>query len=177
MTAAGGLAFAAAVRVIHRVHGDAAVGGANALPAIASRLADRHILVIGIAHLADGRHALHQHLAGLAGRQLQKRVVAFLSNQLRLRAGRTRHLRALARPKLDRMHRGAGRNILERQRIADQDVGIRTRAHRSLRPSGPPAAGCSASRRRRSAPERCAPSGSDRTRSSPLCPERRTSRA
>src|ERR1700728_4642386 len=43
MTAARGLAFAAAVRVIDRVHGHAAVAGTNALPAVASSLADRHI--------------------------------------------------------------------------------------------------------------------------------------
>src|ERR1700677_4977428 len=57
MTAAGGLTFTAAVRVIHRVHGYATVAGTNALPAIASGLADGDILVIGIANLAHCRHA------------------------------------------------------------------------------------------------------------------------
>ena len=133
MTSAGGLAFAAAVRMVDRVHGHAAVGRANAQPAVASGLADRNVLVIGVADLADRRHALHQHLAGLAGRQLQQRVVAFLRHQLRLSSGRARHLRALARPQLDVVHRGAGGNVLQRQRIADQDVGLRT-ADDLLRP-------------------------------------------
>src|ERR1700678_3794000 len=82
MTAAGGLAFAAAVRVIDRVHGYATIAGTNTLPAIASSLADRHILMIGIAHLAHGRHACYQHPAGFAGGQFQERVVALFGHQL-----------------------------------------------------------------------------------------------
>src|SRR5947209_6857834 len=70
VTAARGLAFAAAVRMVDRVHGYAAVGGTNAQPAGAPGLADRNVLVIGVAHLAHGRHALHQDPARLARRQL-----------------------------------------------------------------------------------------------------------
>ena len=69
------------------------------------------------------------HLADLARRQLQQRHAAFFRNQLRLRSGRARHLPALARLQFDIVHHGAGRNILERQRIADQDVGLRSRGH------------------------------------------------
>src|ERR1700689_5021741 len=68
MTAAGGLAFAAAVRVIDRVHGNAAVAGANALPTVPPRLADRYIFVVGVAYLADRRHARHQHPASFTRR-------------------------------------------------------------------------------------------------------------
>src|ERR1039458_4937592 len=71
MTAARGLALAAAVRVVHRVHAHAAVGRANALPAVASGLADGYILMVRVAYLANGRHALGQHFAGLAGGQLE----------------------------------------------------------------------------------------------------------
>src|ERR1035438_8801914 len=53
MTAAGGFALAAAVRVIHRVHRDAAVVRSLAQPARAARLAQRNVFVIGVAHLAD----------------------------------------------------------------------------------------------------------------------------
>src|ERR1700750_3132399 len=70
MPAARGLALAAAVRVIDRVHGHAAVGWTNALPAVASRLTDGHVLVVRIAHLPDRCHALDQHAPRLAGRQL-----------------------------------------------------------------------------------------------------------
>ena len=89
-----------------------------------------NVLVIRIAYLADRRQALDKHLAGLSGRQLQQRVFAFLGNQLSLRTGRTRHLRALARPQLDGMHRRARRNVLQRQRVAHQDVRIGTGGHR-----------------------------------------------
>src|SRR3989442_11329730 len=50
MASARGLAFTAAERVIHRVHRDAAHVRPLAEPAAASRLADRHVLVIEIAH-------------------------------------------------------------------------------------------------------------------------------
>src|ERR1700731_943820 len=91
VTTARGLTFTTTVRVVDRVHRDTAVGRANALPAVASRLADGDVLVIGVAHLADGRHALDQHLAGLAGGQLEQSVLAFLGDQLHLRTSRAGH--------------------------------------------------------------------------------------
>ena len=125
MTTARGFALTTAVRVIDGVHGHTAIGGANALPTIASRLADSYVFVIGIADLAYGRHAGHQHAASFTGRQLQESVVAFLGHQLGRGAGGAHHLRAFARTELDVVHRGAGRNVLERQRVADQDVCLR----------------------------------------------------
>src|SRR5262245_27870866 len=61
MPPAGGLAFAAAVRMVHRVHGDAAVMGRLAHPSRAARLTQGDVLVIDVAHLADGRHAVQLH--------------------------------------------------------------------------------------------------------------------
>src|ERR1700712_2654088 len=58
LTSARGLTFHTTVRGVDRVHRNAAVGRANALPAIASGFADRDIFVVGVANLADGRHAL-----------------------------------------------------------------------------------------------------------------------
>src|SRR5580698_9349855 len=81
VTSARGLTFTTTVRVIDRIHRDAAVGGTNSLPAVASGLADGDVLVVSVADLADGRHALDEHLAGLARRQLEQRVVAFLCDQ------------------------------------------------------------------------------------------------
>src|SRR5205823_7881978 len=66
---------------------------------------------------------LDQHLADFARRQLELRVVAFARDQLSLRAGRTGHLAALAGLQLDIVDYGAGRNIFERKRIADQNIG------------------------------------------------------
>src|SRR3954453_12757896 len=57
MTATGGAAFAAAVRMVHRVHGDAAVMRLAAEPAVAAGLADRDIHVVRIGHRADGAGA------------------------------------------------------------------------------------------------------------------------
>src|SRR5580693_1085905 len=101
MTSARGFAFATTVRVIDRVHRNTAVGRANALPAVASGFADGNIFVVRVADLADGCHALDQHLAGLAGRQLEQRVVAFLGDQVDLRAGGASHLRTLSGTQLD----------------------------------------------------------------------------
>ena len=50
---------------------------------------------------------------------------------LNLGAGRTGHLRALAGTKLDVVHRRAGRNVLQRQRVADENIGVRA-AHDRL---------------------------------------------
>src|SRR5574342_10354 len=60
VTSAGSLALAAAVRMVHRIHGHAAVVRALAQPARASSLADGNILVVEIAHLPDGGVAIDQ---------------------------------------------------------------------------------------------------------------------
>src|ERR1700716_2406979 len=51
MTSAGGFAFTAAMRMVHRVHRNAAVMRTLPHPARASRLAPRHVLVVCVAHL------------------------------------------------------------------------------------------------------------------------------
>ena len=56
--ALAGLAFATAVRVVDRVHGQTADGGADAQPAALARLADADDLVLDVAQLADGGAAL-----------------------------------------------------------------------------------------------------------------------
>src|ERR1700722_18467767 len=124
MTAPGGLAFAATVRVIDRVHGYATVAGTNTFPAITSSLADGYILMIGIAYLANCRHARYQYPASFTGGQLEQGVVAFLGHQLSRRSCRAHHLRALAGTELNVVHRGAGWDVLERQCIADQNVSL-----------------------------------------------------
>jgi hypothetical protein len=131
VTSARGLTFTTTVRVVDRVHRDTAVGRANTLPAIASGLADGDVLVVCIANLADGRHAFDEDLAGLARGQLEERVVAFLGDELNLSAGRTSHLRTLAGTKLDVVDSGAGRNVFERQSVADENIRVRA-AHDRL---------------------------------------------
>jgi len=74
--------------VLPGVHGNAAVVRTLA-PAIRERpdIADGHILVIRVADLSDGRHAILRDFAGFARRQLYQRVFAFLGHQLRRTAG------------------------------------------------------------------------------------------
>src|SRR5262245_50554098 len=91
------LALAAAHRVIDGVHHRAAHRRPEPLPPHAAGLADRDVLVIEIADLADRRHAVELHLADLAGRELQVRVVAFLGQELGKRARAPAELATLAR--------------------------------------------------------------------------------
>src|SRR6185312_3175930 len=107
MTSARGFAFTAAMRMIDWVHGHAAIYRAAPHPALASRFADGDIFVIGIAYLADSRHAIDQHATGLARRQLEQRPISFLGHQLRSAAGRSHHLRAFPRLELDVVDRRA----------------------------------------------------------------------
>ena len=58
MTATGGTAFAATVRVIHRVHRHAAIVRTLAHPALAAGLAQVLVLVVGVRHGAHGAHAV-----------------------------------------------------------------------------------------------------------------------
>src|SRR5450759_3297634 len=78
VTSARGLAFAAAVRVVDRVHGHAAIVRTLAQPARAPGLADGNVFVVQVANLPDRRHAIDQDAARLARGQLEQRVVAFL---------------------------------------------------------------------------------------------------
>src|SRR5262249_33725657 len=66
MPSAGRLAFTAAERMVDGVHCDAAVVRTNAEPAAPAGLADRDVLVIEIADLADRREALDVDLPQFA---------------------------------------------------------------------------------------------------------------
>src|SRR5215469_4422385 len=129
MTSAGGLTFAAAVRMIHRVHRNAAIVRALAQPTRLPGFAMRLVFVLDIANLADGRHAVGLDAANFARRQLEQGDFALTRDELCLRAGGSRHLSAFSGPQLDVVNHGAGRDIFQRQRIADQDVSFGTRAH------------------------------------------------
>src|SRR5690606_15209822 len=61
--------FTAAMRVAVGIHRRTAHGWAPPEPALAARLAELDIAVVGVAHLADSRHAVLVHAANLAARQ------------------------------------------------------------------------------------------------------------
>src|SRR5579863_6988866 len=67
------LSLATAVRMVNRVHRDSAHVAALAEPSRASRLADRNILMVEIADLADGGAALRLDHPLLARGQLEQR--------------------------------------------------------------------------------------------------------
>src|SRR5690348_13263259 len=110
MAAAGSLAFTAAERMVDRVHRHAADVRTLTEPAAAAGLADRDVLVIEVADLADRGEALHVDLADLARRHLDRRVLAFLGDQLHRRSGAARDLPALARLQLDVVQQRAERD-------------------------------------------------------------------
>src|SRR5215510_16078831 len=102
---------AAAMRVVDRIHRDAAVMRHAALPALPASLADRGIHVVRVGDGANGRHASAMHQALLRRVEPQDHVVLIASDDLRVAAGRARDLTALPDLDLDIMDDGSDRNI------------------------------------------------------------------
>src|SRR5215210_6589522 len=61
MTATRGASLATTMRMVDRVHGDAAIVRATAHPTRAASLADRDVHIVGVGHRADGAHAATVH--------------------------------------------------------------------------------------------------------------------
>src|SRR5262249_35556241 len=110
-------------RMVDRIHGGATHGRPLAPPAASAGLAARHVLVVDVADLADGRPAGERNAAHLAGGQAENAETLVLRDQLDAGAGRTGHLAALAGLQLDVVDQRAGRDVRERQRVAGTDVG------------------------------------------------------
>src|SRR5580700_5591833 len=113
-----GLAFAAAVRMIDRVHDDAAHRRANTEPAHRAGFAEHAQTVFIVADFADGCATVDMHLAHFTGLQPQTGVHAFARGELSGRAGAARHLAAFADLQFDVVYRAADRNVAQRHRIA-----------------------------------------------------------
>src|SRR5689334_16346925 len=96
-----GLALAAAMRMVTRVHHDAPDLRSLAHVAGAAGLAEVLVLMVQVADLADGGHAPDADLADLAGWQAHLGVLALLGQQLRGGPGRAHDLAALARDELE----------------------------------------------------------------------------
>src|SRR5687767_1691094 len=124
------LALATTVRMVARVHRRSAHGRAPAHVAGTSRLADLLVLVVQVAHLADGRHALDAHAAHLVGRQPDRGVVAFLCEQLGAAAGAAHDLAATTGHELDVVDLGAERDARHRQRVAGAGLDVGAGGHR-----------------------------------------------
>src|SRR5262249_33381120 len=126
---AGGLALAAAHRVVDRVHGHAPDGGPAALPPAAARLAGLDVALLGGAHLADRGPAAPVHPPDLARGHAQLGEPALLGQQLNAGARRPGDLGPAAGAQLDRVHHGARRDVAQRQAVAGLDVRARPVLH------------------------------------------------
>src|SRR6185437_12051880 len=124
VAAARGAAFTAAMRVIDRIHRNAAVVRTAAHPALAAGLADRDVHVIGVRHCTDGGAAAAVHQALLARVQAQNDVVLVAADELGVGTGGARELAALADLGLDVVDDGADRHVAERHDIARLHVDI-----------------------------------------------------
>src|SRR5215467_5635311 len=92
----GRLALAAAVGMVTRVHHHAPDLRPLAEVPGAAGLAEALVLVVEVADLADRGHAAGAHAAHLAGREADRRVGAFLGEELGGGAGGADDLAALA---------------------------------------------------------------------------------
>src|SRR5690242_18100679 len=66
---------AAAMRMVDRIHGDAAVVRHAALPSLASRFADGGVHIVGVRHCPDRRHATAVHETLLGRAQTQDHII------------------------------------------------------------------------------------------------------
>src|SRR5690606_9274824 len=122
MPATGGAAFAAAMRMVDRVHGHAAIVRALAQPAATTSLAEIDIAVIRIGHGADRGEACTGHDALLARVQAQDRPPLIASVDLRTGSAGARDLAALPRLHLHNMDDGTDGHGRKRHRIARPDL-------------------------------------------------------
>src|SRR5258705_6950389 len=113
------------VRVVDGVHHLAAHLRALPHPAALARLAPRLQLVFRVAALPKhGERALVPQ-PPFRARHAEGDVLALLRHPLRRHPGRPAYLRTLADLQLDAVHRGAERDLAERQRVAEPHVGAR----------------------------------------------------
>ena len=122
MTAAGGFAFAAAHGMIHGIHYHAANVRTPPQPSGTARLADVHVFMFVVSHLADGRHAFNEDLADFSGRQPHLGVTPFLGHQLTVSARRANQLSAASNLQLYIVNQRAQWNVPQGNGIARFDI-------------------------------------------------------
>src|SRR6266545_4367032 len=88
VAAAAGLPLAPAEGVVHRVHGHASNGGADAQPAVAAGLPQGYEFTLGVPHLADGGPAPRVHHADLTRRHAEGGRSGLLGQDLHADADR-----------------------------------------------------------------------------------------
>src|SRR5215472_3364479 len=116
-----GLALAAAMWVVGRIHRRTPDSRACAHPARASRLATRLVFVLQVADLAKRGRAPDVNAPQLARRHADNGVVPLFGQELSRRAGRPHELSATPERQLDVVDRRADRDARERQGVANPD--------------------------------------------------------
>src|SRR5690606_14538754 len=125
-----GTAFAATVRVVHRVHGHATNRRTHTAPTHRTGLAELAQAAFFVTDFAGGGAAPDVDATDFARTQTHLGVRAFTSQQHRRRTGRTRHLGALAGDHFDAVDGGTHRDVADRQRVAGADRGFDARDQR-----------------------------------------------
>src|ERR1700761_929267 len=124
VTTTGGLALTTTVRMVHRVHHHTTHRRALALPAHPPGLTPVDVGLLGVTHLANRGAAAYVDATDLTAGHPQRRVSAFLAEQLDARTRRASKLCSPTRPQLHSVDQGTGRNIAQWQVIARLDVGV-----------------------------------------------------
>ena len=123
--AGAGLTFAAAMRVIHRVHHHAPHVRPPTLPTHTAGFAYRCVFVIRIADLPDGRLACSQYSSHFSGLQPNLHVSAFSTHDLSRASGASDKLASLTRTEFDIMNHRSRRHAGQWQCIARSNLRIR----------------------------------------------------
>src|SRR5918995_3570683 len=118
-------ALTTAVRMVARVHHRAPHGRPPAHVPTTTGLADLDVLVVDVADLTEGRHAVEMDQTNLARRHPDLRIVTDLGHHLGGRPGRADHLSTLARRELDVVHLRTGRDVAQRQGVTRPDRRVR----------------------------------------------------
>src|SRR5436305_3600516 len=105
--------------MIDRVHRHASDARTPTTPARAPCFATRHIHMIDVADLANGRISVFVNTADLAGGQFHQRVTPFAVVQCRLLAGAPRNLAATSRSQFNVVDVSAEWNRAKRQRVSE----------------------------------------------------------
>lgn len=110
--------LAAAMRVIARVHDDAADGRADSHMTGFPCLSDADDLMFEISDLTDRRFARRENVSHLAAGHFQRCVFSFFRHELRSHARRSRDLPAFPGLQFDVVNHRTDGNIFQFQRVA-----------------------------------------------------------
>src|SRR5262245_24827868 len=113
MTSTGRLAFAAAERMIDRIHGHTADVRPLPQPSVSAGLPNRDVLVLDVSDLSNRGETLDKDVANFARRHFYRCVFAFFGDELNGGSGAPGDLAALARLELHVVNLRAERDVLE----------------------------------------------------------------